>query len=421
MVEQTMAGRSRGQGGWAASLSSRERYLTTFRHEEPDRVPIFMNVQQIFFVDQQIQWWNQFERAECLLAMGQDPMIDIWLPDPVCDPRVEIRSWRTVPSDGGEPLIHKEYHTPAGVLRQVVRETPDWCSPRHTLWVPTTLGTDQRNQYGMELFDDWAISRRMEPWVKGPEDVEKLPYILKLPSGHVLDEWRQDALRAKKFAEERGLLTMVRRTIVGDAFLWLCDATEFMYAMIEFPDYVREFLSVFQEWSLKLVELVLDIGVDVVQRRGWYENPDFWGPTHFTTYLVPLIEEETQLVHQADALHCYLLMEGHGHYLDALSDMSLDILWGVDPLMGGVDLAEIKARLGGTKTILGGVNSEITLTRGTEEEIRQSTRDAIATLAPGGGFVLSPIGGIWREIPWRSVEVFNDEWSKRGAYPIVID
>ena len=414
MVDQTIA---RGKSGMNA-LSSRERYLTTFRHEEPDRVPIFMNTPQFFFADGRIQWRDQFERAECLLAMGHDPMIDIWLPDPVCDPAVEIRAWRTFPEDSRDPLIHKEYHTPAGVLRQVVRETPDWCSPSHTPWQPTTFGIEKRTQFGMDLFDDWAISRRTEPWVKGPEDIEKLQYILRLPSGYILDEWRQDALRAKKFAEEHGLLTMVRRTIVGDAFLWFCDGADFMCAMIESPEYVRDLLAVFQEWSLKLVELALDIGVDVIQRRGWYDSPDFWGPKHFTNYLAPLIEEETQLVHQADTLHAFLLMEGHEHYFDTLSEMSVDILWGVDPLMGGVDLAKIKARLGGTKTILGGVNSEVTLTQGTEEEIRKSTRDAIAALAPGGGFVLSPIGGIWPGIPWRSVEVMSEEWEKWGRYPM---
>lgn len=418
MTEHTYRGPCRGKRGYAEPLSSRERYRTTFRHEEPDRVPLFMNAPQFYFVDDRVQWRDQFERADGLLAMGQDPMIDIWLPDPVCDPEVEIRSWRTIPEEGGEPLMFKEYHTPAGVLRQVVRETSDWCSPLHTPWQPTTFGIEKRTHYGMDLFDDWAISRRTEPWVKGPEDVEKLQYILKLPSGHLLDEWRQDALRAKKFAQERGLLLMVRRTIVGDAFLWLCNGSDFMCAMIESPDYVREFLAVFQAWSLQLIELALDIGVDVIQRRGWYENPDFWGPTHFATYLAPLIEEETQLVHQADTLHCYLLTEGHGHYLDTLSNMSVDILWGIDPVMGQVNLSEIKARLGGTKTLLGGVNSEVTLTQGTEEDIRKSTREVIATLAPGGGFVLSPIGGIWPGIPWRNVEVFFDEWKKWRTYPI---
>lgn len=69
-------------------------------------------------------------------------------------------------------LCEREYHTPAGVLRQVVRETPDWCSPLHTPWQPTTFGIEKRTHYGIDLFDDWGISRRTEPWVKGPADVD---------------------------------------------------------------------------------------------------------------------------------------------------------------------------------------------------------------------------------------------------------
>ena len=67
---------------------------------------------------------------------------------------------------------------------------------------------------------------------------------------------------------------------------------------------------------------------------------------------------------------------------------------------------------------LGADGSLVTLTQGTEEDIRKSTREAIAALAPGGGFVLSPIGGIWSGIPWRSVEVMSDEWEKWGRYPM---
>ena len=73
------------------------------------------------------------------------------------------------------------------MLRQTVRETEDWCNWGHHLWQPTTLGTEKRNHYGLDLFDDWNVSRRLEPWVKGPGDLEKLRYIIRPVEGHVLD------------------------------------------------------------------------------------------------------------------------------------------------------------------------------------------------------------------------------------------
>ena len=73
------------------SLTSRERYLTTFQHKEPDRVPIFLDILPLAFYTPEVKWYNQFERAEVLLALGCDPMINIWLPTPVPHPDVKIR------------------------------------------------------------------------------------------------------------------------------------------------------------------------------------------------------------------------------------------------------------------------------------------------------------------------------------------
>ena len=358
------------------------------------------------------------ERAKVLLALGLDPTIDIWLPDPVPHPEVRIKTWKEWDREKGCYLIYKEYHTPAGVLRQVVKETEDWLSSDHVLWIPTTLGIGQRGRYGIELFDDWNVSRRTEPWVKGEKDLEKLKYLIRIPEGWILDEWREDALRAKKFAEEHGLLTMVRRTIVGDAFQWMCDIPSFLIAMVENPAFVEEFLGIFHEWSLKMTELALDLGVDVIQRRGWYENPDFWGTKYFEKFLKPSIEEETELVHEGDALHCYLLVEGHMIYLDILDSMDVDILWGIDSVMGGVNFEVVKEKLGRKKTLLGGLNAEVTLTMGKEEKIRESVREAIKILGPGGGFVLSPMAAMWSDTPWESLEIAIDEWRKYGKYPI---
>lgn len=74
-----------------------------------------------------------------------------------------MKTWREMA--GAEPPLIEEYHTPPGVLRQAVRETPDWCSALHTHWVPTTFGVERRNHFNMDLFDDWAVSRRIEPYM----------------------------------------------------------------------------------------------------------------------------------------------------------------------------------------------------------------------------------------------------------------
>lgn len=46
------------------SLSSRERYLTALAHQEPDRVPIHVNMQFQYYHNDRIRWENLRAYAE---------------------------------------------------------------------------------------------------------------------------------------------------------------------------------------------------------------------------------------------------------------------------------------------------------------------------------------------------------------------
>ena len=401
----------------ASAVSSRERYLTAFRHEEPDRVPVFLDFGVPCNCTAHIKWLNQFERAEVLLAHGCDPMINLWLPDPVPHPDVDIKVKREKKGDG-RIYLEKAFYTPKGVLRQVVEETEDWCDAQHGLWVQRTLGTGLREEYGIHVFDDWNISRRTEPWVKGPEDLEKLPYILQAPPAWRLDEWRHDAQRAIEFAQKHGLLTMVRRTIVSDASQWFCDIPWFMMQLYDNPDFVESFLAIFEDVATWQAQLALELKPDVFQHRGWYDGPEFWGGKHFDTHILPIINRQAEMVHQAGALHCYLLTEGWGPYLETFNSLKSDILWGADPVLGKTDLRTIKQKVGEEKTILGGISSEHHLTGCSLEVTRRATREAIDALAPGGGFVLASNSSIWPQVGWDHLAAMIEEAHGKGRYPI---
>ena len=77
-----------------SEMTSRERYMAAFRHEEADRVPIFIDGVPNAFFTEQVRWYNQFERAQVMQELGCDPMINIWLPTPAVSDEVEIRTWR---------------------------------------------------------------------------------------------------------------------------------------------------------------------------------------------------------------------------------------------------------------------------------------------------------------------------------------
>ena len=167
------------------TMCSRERLLAALTRQGPDHLPCSLYLAQGPWYQPPLFWQDQFQRAERLLELGLDPTIDIWLPDCQPSPDVAIKTWREHRRDA--TFLLKEYHTPAGVLRQVVRETPDWCDPLHGPWIPTTFGTEKATGFGLHLFDDWSVSRRVEPWVKGAEDLAKLRYLIRASQSA---EWR---------------------------------------------------------------------------------------------------------------------------------------------------------------------------------------------------------------------------------------
>ncbi len=396
-------------------LSSKERYLTTFSGKEPDRVPIFLDVGAPRFFSESVKWYTPFEKYKVLLELDCDPIVIIWLPTPVIHRNVKVSTWREKTPDG-QTLLGKQFDTPKGALRQVVRETEDWCDFEHGFWVQRTLGGTTREEYSMHVFDDWNISRRIEPWVKSYEDLEKLSYILQKPDDWQLDEWRHDAERAIEFAQKHNLLTMVRRTIVSDASQWFCDIPWFMLQLYDNPQFVEQFLAIFEEIANWQVELALDLKPDVFQHRAWYAGPDFWGGKHFENYILPVINRQADIVHQTDTLHCFLMTEGWGSYIPQLQAVRSDMLWGADPFLSRADLKTIKRELGQTKTIIGGTSSEHHLVGCDEQTTRRAVRDAIEALAQGGRYVLASSSSIWFETEWQLISAMIDEAKKIGRY-----
>ena len=81
------------------------------------------------------------------------------------------------------------------------------------------------------------------------------------------------------------------------------------------------------------------------------------------------------------------------------------------------DLAELKAACQGRLAIMGNLNG-IKMRRWTPEQVKKNVKEAIATAAPGGGFILADNG----EIPWQVSEetlmAISDAVHTWGNYPV---
>jgi len=341
---------------------------------------------------------DQYEFVERQLELGMDAVVDLHELPVRFAPQVNVKQWQEKADDREVPLLYKEYQTPAGTLRTVVNRTEDWPHGDH---VP--------------LFDDYLIPRSRKFLVESQNDLKALKYLLTSPTREEIRAFRERASAAKQFAQDRGLLTTGGWGLGMDAACWLCGIENLMLAAVYEPGFVEEMAQLIARWNQERMQIVLEAGSDLYVRRGWYECADFWSPNGFRKFILPSLKQEAQLAHQAGAKYGYILTTGTMPLLDSLLESGIDVLIGVDPVQGmGTDLEEIKRRLHGSICLWGGVNGFITVELGSREEVEQAVDTAMCILAPGGGFILSPVDNVTNETEhtWRNVHVLLEAWGK---------
>lgn len=399
-------------------MTSRDRLLAAIRRQPVDHIPLGQVFHStVMGTPPEKQWRDQFERARVMLELGLDPVIDIWLPAPEPPAGIRVHKWTEPDPDGPDPLLCAEYETPAGRLVQKVQRTPDWFHSTHYRFLPDWTGDAHRPKDRfdeIDLMDDWFTRRYKLPLVRGPEDLEAFGYLLKAPTGAARDEWVTNARQAKQIAQELGLLTQARRVSIGDWFMWVCLVEDFCLALVEDRDYVSRFYDIINRYNQEVIDMALEVEPDVIQYRGWYDTPDYWGRARLSEVLVPRIEQLAQQVHDAGSLFCYLLTEGYTHYRDILANLSADVFFGLEPLAAqkNENLKLVKQVVGPRHCIWGGVNAPITVGMGTTEEIDDAVRAAIETLGPTG-FILNAAIYIYDDdVSWERFLKFVESWRR---------
>lgn len=396
------------------SLSSRDRMRQALSPPgEPDRVPCCFMI----FSALKAQCEDPFEFVERQLDLGLDAVVELPAsPSDVqsehadlhglpvrLDSRVTIREWREERPGERYPLLGKAYDTPEGTLTVVVRKTEDWPYGDH---VP--------------FLDDFLVPRSPKALITGPEDLSGLRYLLTPPSSEDIRTFREEARKAKAFADRHGLLVTGGWGVGLEAGAWLCGLENLILYAMDRPEFVEELTAMIAAWNRQRMEVLLDEGVDLFIRRGWYEGTDFWSPALYRRFVFPSLRQEVRWAHQAGAKFGYIQTSGTMPLLELLLEAEVDVLIGVDPVQGkGTDLRAMKERVGEKMCLWGGVNGFLTVELGSETEVREAVYNAIRTLAPGGGFILSPVDNVRdpSEHAWRNVRTMIEAWKEVGEYP----
>jgi Uroporphyrinogen decarboxylase (URO-D) len=392
----------------SSTLSSRRRMLAALDRQEPDHAPCsFMLYNGLKATCR--SYANFILRQ---VELGLDTYVQLPPRPPVVandhynlhglpvsyDPRVEIAEWIEHPADEEFPILVKEYHTPAGTLRAEVRQTPDWPWGGH---VP--------------FLDDYLVPRSRKVLVAGQHDLPALRYLLAPPSAEEVAAFKQESCSTLELARQHDLLVAGGWGVSADLIGWVAGLDNMLYLPYDQPEFLGELLDIIAAWNRARMRALLDGAggaVDLYIKRAWYENCDFWTPTAWRKWLLPILKEDVALAHRYGARFGYLITARCMPLLGMITEAGVDAVIGVDPREW--DLVAAKQELGGKVCLWGGVNGHLTVEHGGQDEVRAAVRKAMSVLAPGGGFVLSPVDNVREDTPQArdNVAVLIDEWGK---------
>ena len=311
------------------------------------------------------------------------------------DSSVKIEEWIEDSAGESNPVMVKEYKTPAGTLRAEVRQTEDWRWGDH-----------------IPLFDDYISPRTVKFIIRGADDLSALQYLLVKPTPEEIEVVHAESEPIIQFAREHDLLLAGGWGIGADMLGWIYGFEQMVFASMDEPQFLHQILGIIAEWNQARMQVLLDIGIDLYIKRAWYETCNFWSPRTFEEFLFPILKQDIETAHTAGVKFGCFATDKAMPLLEHYPEAGVDVLIGIDPHT--YDLEKTKAVLKDRICLWGGVNGHLTVELGSKEETREEVRRAMRLLGEGGGFILSPVDNV-REDTERSrqnVTALIDEWRK---------
>ncbi len=340
-------------------MNSKDRLLAAWSFEEPDRVPIEIQISPVA---------REFPEARRIVAFidreadnfGHAPGGDFGFFGLPASYREELIE--DVP--GQFRRFRRIYSTPVGEFYAITKHNYDELIPQDFHW-----------------------ERR---YIDNMEEMERLA---EAPRGDVpLDKTSFD--KAVRDLGGRGLPLvgllhplgrLVRSANIEEVYIWL----------LKEPKVIHRFLESSNRQIAQAVQSMMDSGIGPYFSVCAHEMliPPWMGRKMFDEFVFPYDKVVNDTIHRNGGrlrIHC------HGNcmdYLERMNQMGVDATEPLEPApFGNVVLAEAKKRVGDRMLLSGNVPSQEFLSMN-REEVRECVKEAISAAAHGGGFTLRTTGG----------------------------
>ena len=347
------------------AMTSRDRVLAAFEHEEPDRVPCWFGSSDEFL-----------GKATAALGLDEEGL------------RVRL----------GDDFrrVHAEYKGPEFVLSESAKSR-------------TVFGIERNGLgYGQPMSHPLAAA-----------DVEAV-HEYSWPDPHWMDvsTIREQVLKHEgKYAILGGDWSPFWHDAID-----LIGMEELYVKMYTAPEVIEATMRHIMDYYVTVSQRIFDEAGDLIDvffignDLGGQQGP-LLGPQLFVRYILPHLKRLIDLGHSYGLkvqLHC---CGGFAPLIPTMIDAGLDGLHAVQPSCLGMDLETLKKDFGGRILFNGGIDSHHVLIEGTTESVRRDTRKVLDIMMRGGGYV----GGashdtILEETPVENVLAMFDTIREFGKY-----
>ncbi len=208
-------------------------------------------------------------------------------------------------------------------------------------------------------------------------------------------------------------------TAHGDGTFAISDGDgmlEFVYRIADEPETVKEEARKMADDAIERNKKLMDAGIGslILCSDYCFNAGPFLSPAMFEEFIQPYLYDICQSIRENGG---YAIKHTDGNImpiLDMLVECRPHALHSLDP-MAGVDIRELKERVGDRVALCGNVHCAY-LQTGTDEQVLESCRYAMENGKPGGGYIFCTSNVPFRGMPVERYQMVLDFWRANRDY-----
>ena len=182
----------------------------------------------------------------------------------------------------------------------------------------------------------------------------------------------------------------------------------FMMDFIANPAFVEELFESLTTMYIALIDRIADFPFDGIRfGDDWgYQRGVITGASRWRKFIKPGIK---RIFGHAREKGLAVMVHSDGDVSELLPDlieMGVQILNPLQP--EAMDIVTVKQQYGRDLCLNGGVSTQLTLPRGTTNEVQREVEACLCVLGKGGGYVLSPAKAIMADVPLENAAALID-------------